>query len=146
MAMRSTIFWMCIRFFSLFSGRLVPQLRSIAWRFRTSSGTTSRVASWVAVSLTLGALPASSASFQRSAQRHQQSPGLTPDTDPLLHSATTRAELPNRADLCPSRCGPAVSALQISLRTSYGLGVVGDRTVTGRAGRGSTSLVNLAEV
>ena len=78
MAMRSAIFWMRTRFFSLFSGRLVPQLRSIAWRFRTSSGTTSRVASWVAVSLTLGALPASSASFQRSAQRHQQSPGLSP--------------------------------------------------------------------
>src|SRR6266446_9332407 len=78
MAMRSAIFWMRTRFFSLFSGRLVPQLRSIAWRFRTSSGTTSRVASWVAVSLTLGAWPASSASFQRSAQRHQQSPGSRP--------------------------------------------------------------------
>src|SRR5438128_12384463 len=109
-------FRMRTRFFSQFSGRLVPQLRSIACRFSTSRGTISRVASWVAVSLTLGALPASSASFQRSAQRHQQSPGLRPDKDPLLHSAT-RAELPNRADLCPSRCGRAWPALEIAPRT-----------------------------
>src|SRR5216683_1314712 len=61
------------------AGTVSPlQLRSIAKRFSTSSGTISRVASCVAVSLTLGALPASNASFQRSAQRHQQSPGSRP--------------------------------------------------------------------
>ena len=41
---------------------------------RSASGTTDSAASWVAASRTGGARPASSASFQRDAQRHQQSP------------------------------------------------------------------------
>src|ERR1700737_2084611 len=53
------------RFFSLFSGRcrngLTPQLRSIAWRFSTSRGTTSRVASWGCRQPDLGCL----AGFER---------------------------------------------------------------------------------
>ena len=45
------------------------QLRSIAYFFNRSSGTISKVASCVAVSRTLGAMPASNASFQRAAQQ-----------------------------------------------------------------------------
>ena len=57
---------------------LHPQLRSSACFFSRSKGTISRVASCVAVSRTLGALPASNASSQRAAHRHQQSPGFSP--------------------------------------------------------------------
>ena len=57
---------------------MVGQLTSSACFFRRSSGTISSVASCVAVSRTFGALPASNASSQRAAHRHQQSPGFSP--------------------------------------------------------------------
>lgn len=54
------------------------QLRSTAFAFSASSGTTSSARSCVARSLTRGALPASCASRQRLAQRHQRSPAFSP--------------------------------------------------------------------
>ena len=41
-------------------------------------GTMRKVGRWVLARTTLGAAPASQASFQRRAQRHQRSPGLRP--------------------------------------------------------------------
>jgi hypothetical protein len=54
------------------------QARSTAKRLRSASEQWPRAASWVARKTTRGALPASSASCQRGAQRHQRSPGFRP--------------------------------------------------------------------
>ena len=54
------------------------QLRSTAWRLRSSILQTSSAARFVDCRATRGAHPASSASCQRAAQRHQRSPGFNP--------------------------------------------------------------------
>src|SRR5262245_21340087 len=54
------------------------QARSTAKRLRSASEQYSRAPSCVARKTTRGACPASSASCQRGAQRHQRSPGLSP--------------------------------------------------------------------
>src|SRR5499427_7544737 len=55
-----------------------PQARSTAKRLRSASEQWLSAPSCVARKTTRGALPASSASCQRGAQRHQRSPGLRP--------------------------------------------------------------------
>ena len=63
------------------AGLLTPQFSArpgMAWACSTSSGTSSSTERWVLASTTFGAMPASSASTQRAAQRHQRSPGRRP--------------------------------------------------------------------
>src|SRR6516165_6254052 len=54
------------------------QARSTAKRLRSAREQKASAPSWVARSTTRGAWPASNASCQRGAQRHQRSPGLRP--------------------------------------------------------------------
>lgn len=58
--------------------RRLPQACLHACARRSTRSRNSSAASWVDSSTTGGALPASKASFQREAQRHQRSPGLKP--------------------------------------------------------------------
>jgi hypothetical protein len=67
----------------------------------------------MAVSLTFGALPASTASFQRSAQRHQQSPGLSPGqpnsgTGGQIVAGGLRESQKGRIDLGAHRVHPEI--------------------------------------
>src|SRR5262249_34024430 len=83
------------------------QARSTAKRLRSASEQWSRAPSCVARNTTRGAWPASRASCQRGAQRHQRSPGLRPRKP----NSGTGAERPLPRDLETSR-NPAVMTAQ----------------------------------
>ncbi|EEF22873.1 conserved hypothetical protein [Ricinus communis] len=91
--------------------------QAAAWSFSTPSDTMARVSSWVASRMTWGAMPASSASRQRPAHRHQRSPGLSPrkansgrgverslpvDLEKARNSSVIKAQTVCR----PRSCGP----------------------------------------
>ena len=103
-----------------------------------SSGTISSVASCVAARRMRGALPASNASFQRAAHRHQQSPGFSPAKPVLRHrrrqivagglarrrgnrrrpACTPYARRNPRGRCCSCRRGRTRSAASSSIRAS----------------------------